>query len=125
MQKINPDILLMCELHVTVKFYRAACSFHGAGAHFFRIRRIHVRAVCFMTPSLSPGDSGSVHIYTQTIYSTTQSTKTIHRKTQFTNWESCGPCSVFARYTMLSDLQLRKKHGKASVRAVGECQLPG
>jgi len=33
---------------------------------------------------LPPGGSGTVHIYTQTIHRTTQSTQTIHR-TQFTN----------------------------------------
>ena len=51
---------------------------------------------------LTPGDSSTVHIYTQTI----------QRTTQFTNWEECGPCPVFARYTLAFALQLRKKHGK-------------
>jgi hypothetical protein len=62
---------------------------------------------------LPPGASSTVHIYTQTI----------HRTTQFTNYEGCGPCPVFARYTLAFALQLRKKHGKTSVRVVGECQL--
>jgi len=34
---------------------------------------------------LTPGDSNTVHIYTQTIHRTTQSTQTIHRTTQLTN----------------------------------------
>jgi len=34
---------------------------------------------------LTPGGSGTVHIYTQTIHRTTQSTQTICRTTQFTN----------------------------------------
>ena len=34
---------------------------------------------------LTPGGSSTVHIYTQTIHRTTQSTQTIHRTTQFTN----------------------------------------
>jgi len=34
---------------------------------------------------LSPGGSSTAYIYTQTINETTQSTKTIHRTTQFTN----------------------------------------
>jgi hypothetical protein len=39
----------------------------------------------YLTPiRLAPGSSGIVHIYTQTIYRTTQSTQTIQR-TQFTN----------------------------------------
>jgi len=37
------------------------------------------------TIGLPPGDSSTVHIYTQTIHGTTQSTQTIHRTTQFTN----------------------------------------
>jgi len=34
---------------------------------------------------LSPGGSSTVHIYTQTVHRTTQSTQTIHKTTQFTN----------------------------------------
>jgi hypothetical protein len=71
---------------------------------------------------LTPGDSSTVHIYTQTIHRTTQSKQTMHR-TQFTNLEECGPCPVFARYTQAFALQLRKKHEKTSVRVAGECQL--
>jgi hypothetical protein len=62
---------------------------------------------------LPPGGSSALHIYTQTI----------HRTTQFTNLQVCGPCPVFARYTLAFALQLRKMHGKISVRVAGECQL--
>jgi hypothetical protein len=72
---------------------------------------------------LPPSGSSTVHIYTQTIHGTTQSTQTIHRKTQLTNLEECGRCPVFARYTLAFALQIRKKHGKTSARVVGECQL--
>jgi len=34
---------------------------------------------------LTPGDSSTVHIYTQNSKRTTQSTQTVHRTTQFTN----------------------------------------
>jgi hypothetical protein len=51
--------------------------------------------------------SVAVHIYTQTIHRTTQMT---------TNVEECGPCSVFASFTLAFALQLRKKHGKTSVK---------
>jgi hypothetical protein len=51
---------------------------------------------------LPPGGSSTVHIYTQTL----------HRTTQLTNREECGPCPVFARYILTFALQLRKKHGK-------------
>ena len=64
--------------------------------------------ICLLTAiGLSPGGSITVHIYTQTI----------HRKTQITtNLEECGPCPVFANFTLAFALQLRKKHGKTSVR---------
>jgi len=72
------------------------------------------------TVGLTPGGRCTVHIYTQTIHRTTQ---TIHRTTQTTNWEECGPCPVFASYTLAFALQLRKKHGKTSVRVAEEYQL--
>jgi hypothetical protein len=56
--------------------------------------------------------SSTVHIYTQTI----------HRTTQLI-WEECGPCPIFASYTLAFALQLRKKHGKTSVRVAEEIQL--
>jgi len=46
------------------------------------------------------------HIYTQTI----------HRTTQITYVEECGPYPVFANFTLAFALQLRKKYGKTSVR---------
>jgi len=41
---------------------------------------IYLTAIC-----LKPGGSSKVHIYTQTMHRTTQSTQTIRRTTQFTN----------------------------------------
>jgi len=49
---------------------------------------------------LSPSGSITVHIYTQTIHRTTQITA---------NLEECGPCSIFASFTLTFALQLRKK----------------
>jgi len=37
--------------------------------------------------------------------------------------EECGPCPVFAGFTVLFALQLRKKHGKTPVGVAKECQL--
>jgi len=51
---------------------------------------------------LPPAGSSKVHIYIQTI----------HRTTQLTNWEECGPCRVFANYTVAFALQLREKTRK-------------
>jgi len=71
---------------------------------------------------LTPGGSSTVHIYTQTIHRTTQLTTLVGRlsgnRTQSlqTNWEECGPCRVFASYTLAFALQLRKKHGRTSVK---------
>jgi len=44
-----------------------------------------------------------------------------HRTTQLI-WEECGPCPVIASYALEFALQLRKKHGKTSVRVAEECQ---
>jgi uncharacterized integral membrane protein len=62
---------------------------------------------------LTPGGSSTIHIYTQTI----------HRTTQLTNQVECGPCLVFASYTLAFALQPRKRHGKISVRVAEEYQL--
>jgi hypothetical protein len=62
---------------------------------------------------LTPVGSSTVHIYTQTV----------HRATQITNWEECGPCPVFASYTLVFALQMRKNQGKISVRIAEECQM--
>jgi hypothetical protein len=48
----------------------------------------------------------AVHIYTQTIHRSTQIT---------TNVEECGPCPVFASFTLAFAIQLRKKYVKTSV----------
>jgi len=54
---------------------------------------------------LPPSGSSAVHIYAHTQ----------HRTTQLI-WEECWPCPVFVSYTLAFALQLRKKHGKTSVR---------
>ena len=58
---------------------------------------------------LTPGGSSTVHIYTQTI----------HRTTQLTNWEECGPCPVFASNTVafaLTEEKARKNFRQGSRR---------
>ena len=49
----------------------------------------------------------AVHIYTQTIHRTTKIT---------TNVEECGPCPVFASFTLAFALKPSKNHGKFSVK---------
>jgi hypothetical protein len=60
-----------------------------------------------------PGGSSTVHIYTQN-----NTKQTIYRTTKIL--EECGPYPVFVGYTLAFALQLRKKHGKTSVRVVEE-----
>jgi len=73
--------------------------------------------------------SSTVHSYTLTVHRTTQLTTLVGRlsgirtQTGQTNWEECGPCPVFASYTLALALQLRKKHRKTSVRVAEECRL--
>jgi hypothetical protein len=64
---------------------------------------------------LPPGGSSTVHIYTQQY---TERQKNKQYIEQHKSEEQCGPCPVFARYTLALALQLRKKHGKTSVRVV-------
>jgi hypothetical protein len=60
---------------------------------------------------LSPG--GSTHLHTND----TQNNANNNRTTQITtNVEECGPCPVFASFTLAFALQLRQRHGKTSVR---------
>jgi hypothetical protein len=62
---------------------------------------------------LPPGGSSTVNIYTQTIHRKTQNNQYIE---QHKNLEECGLCPILASYTLEFALQLRKKHGKTSVR---------
>ena len=56
---------------------------------------------------------GSTHLHTNN----TQSNTNNNRTTQITtNVEECGPCPIFASFTLAFALQLRKRHGKTSVR---------
>ena len=60
---------------------------------------------------LSPG--GSTHLHTNNTYNNTNNNQTTQIQT---NVEECGPCPIFASFTLAFALQLRKKHGKTSVR---------
>jgi hypothetical protein len=71
---------------------------------------------------LPPGGSCTIHIYTQTIHITTQNKQYIEQHKNFENntkiLEECGSCPDLVSYTLAFALQLRKKHGKTSVRVV-------
>jgi hypothetical protein len=67
---------------------------------------------------LSPG--GSTHLHTNNKQNNTNN----NRITQITtNVEECGPCPVFASFTLAFALQMRKNHGKTSVRVRKTCQV--
>jgi hypothetical protein len=69
---------------------------------------------------LTPGGSSTVHIYTQQ-YRERHKTNNVKNNNKIL--EECGPCPVFAVFTLAFALQLRKEHGKPSVRVAEECQL--
>jgi hypothetical protein len=57
--------------------------------------------------------------YTFTHTHSTQNTENgIHITIKIKKTVNCGPCPVFASYTLAFALQLRKKHVKPSVRVV-------
>ena len=60
------------------------------------------------------------YTFTQTTHRTTQNKQYIEQHTHFGRLRACP---VFASYTLAFALQLRKKHGKTSVRLAEECQL--
>jgi hypothetical protein len=58
-----------------------------------------------------------VHIYTQTVHRG----RNTHNNYKEKIGKYIGRCPVFASYTLAFALQLRKKHGKTSVRVVEKC----
>jgi hypothetical protein len=77
---------------------------------------------CLNAIGLKPGSSG-IHLHTNSTQNTEDGTHvTITRKNNYKEKiEKCGPCPVFASYTLAFALQLRKNHGKPSVRVVEKC----
>jgi hypothetical protein len=47
--------------------------------------------------------------------------RNIHNNKKKKKIGKCGPCPVFASYTLEFALQPRKKHGKTSVKVVEKC----
>jgi hypothetical protein len=66
-----------------------------------------------------------IHLHTNSTQNTEDGTHiTITRKKKTNTREKigkCWPCPVFGSYTLAFTLQLRKKHGKTSVRVVEKC----
>ena len=80
----------------------------------FYLIYIYISMIYLLTAiGLSPVGSSTVHVYTQTIHRTTQNKQYIE---QHNNLGECGPCPVLASYNLTFALQLRKMHGKTSVR---------
>jgi hypothetical protein len=67
----------------------------------------------YLLTAIGLSAGGSTHLHTNN----TQNDTNNNRTTQITtNGEECGPCPVLESFTLELDLQLRKKHGKISVR---------
>jgi hypothetical protein len=112
-QKLLPKIVPLTRLCGRVPYSRIghrwrACALHAG----YDIYDTWYDMIYLSTAiGLTPGGRSTIHIYTQTIHRTTQITS---------NLEECGPCPIFASFTPVFALQLRKKHGKTSVRAAEE-----
>jgi hypothetical protein len=61
----------------------------------------------------------STHLHTNSTQSTEKETYITIKKLGAVG--KCGPCPVFGSYTLAFALQLRKNHGKTSVRVVEKC----
>jgi hypothetical protein len=75
---------------------------------------VHLTAV-----GLTPGGS-SKYTFTHKQY-TEYREWNMHKNKKKKKNGKCGPCPIFASYTLAFALQLRKKHGKASVTVVEKC----
>jgi hypothetical protein len=72
---------------------------------------------------LTPGGSSTVqYTFTHKEY-TEYRERNIHNNKKKKKIGKCGPCPVFASYALAFALQLRKKHGKTSVRVVEKKSL--
>jgi hypothetical protein len=67
----------------------------------------------YLLTAIGLSSDGSTHLHTNNTQNNTNDNQT----TQIaTNVQECGPYPVFASFTLAFALQLRKKHGKTSVR---------
>jgi hypothetical protein len=104
--------------HLTgkLRFYcnltRITGTVRGDGFTFFIISNYYYYYQCLTAVVLTPGGSSTVNTHKQYTERNTQSNKKKGK---------CGPRPVFASYTLAFSLQLRKKHGKSSVRVVEKC----
>jgi hypothetical protein len=78
-----------------------------------RLYLIIIIIIIYLLTAIGLSPDGSTHLHTNN----TQNNTNNNRTTQIaTNVEESGPCPVFASFTLSFALQLRKKHGKATVR---------
>jgi hypothetical protein len=87
-------------------------NIHSVSLLYLLIVRIWYLMIYLLTAiGLSP--SGSTHLHTNNTQNNTNNNWTTQIQT---NAEEYGQCPVFASFTLAFALQLRKKHGKTSVR---------
>jgi hypothetical protein len=92
---------------------------------FFRSRDCNILILIYLSTAigLTPGGSTHLHINnTQNITINNKTTGITNKTTQITNLEACWPCPLFTNYTLAFALQLKKRHGKTSVRVAEEIQ---
>jgi len=108
----------VCRLLEVYQHFSEFCCLHEhafavlQGSHprqFFSSMSWEKKTLCiydmiYLLTAIGLSLGGSTHLHTN---NTTQIT---------TNVEKCGPCPLFASFTLAFALQLRKKHGKTSVR---------
>ena len=75
---------------------------------------LHINSyMVYLLTEIWLSSGSSTHLHTNNTENNTNNNRT----TQITNnVEGCVPCHVFASFTLAFTLQLRKKHGKTSVR---------
>jgi N-acetyl-gamma-glutamylphosphate reductase len=81
--------------------------------------RVICRKIRYLTAvGLTPGGSNTVHIYTQTIHRTTQSTQTIHRTTQQLGRVRAVPrlCGFYPGICLTTEEKARKNLSQGSRR---------
>jgi uncharacterized protein YceK len=77
------------------------------------IGKIYTYDMIYLLTAIGLSPCGSTHLRTNN----TQNNTNNNRTTQIqANMEECGPCPVFASFTLAFALQLRKKQEKTSVR---------
>jgi hypothetical protein len=91
--------------------------------HGVRSGKIGIVMMIYLLTAVGLSPGGSMYLHTNSTQNNTNNNGTTHKTT---NVEECGPCPVFASFTLAFALQLRKNYGKTSVsvRKTSEYKKP-